>query len=430
MSKFNPLRAVAFLIPEPGPKRIFALSTFINTFGWGLVWTSMTLFLTKELHLSTRQVGVGMTLAGLVGLLGGMPIGDLADRRGPREIVRAVLLVQGIVTLCYVFVQGFFAFLVVVSLEVLCYSAYGAANGALVRRVGGDDVVAYRSQNRAIASLGMSIGTLFCGAAITIGTPLAYRSLIIGDAVTFLFSWAILARIPKYEPLPKPEGKSGSRWVALSDAPFVAYVALAGLLSMQYWVITQPLPLWVVNNTHAPRWSVSLFLLINTVLVVLFQARIGKSAGSIRAGGNALRRAGIMLLVSCSAIGLAVGLAGWAALLLLIGAVVLLTVAELWYVSGTYAFEFGLPPAHAQGQYQGLSGIGITLGATTAPILMVGVVLSLGQAGWVGLGVVFLLLGLVAPAVARWGERTRPAEEAVSETPASSPQPAPVAAHD
>jgi MFS family permease len=430
MPKFKPLRAIAFLIPEPGPKRIFALSTFINTFGWGLVWTSMTLFLTKELHLSTRQVGVGMTLAGLVGLLGGMPIGDLADRRGPREIVRAVLLVQGIVTLCYVFVQGFFAFLVVVSLEVLCYSAYGAANGALVRRVGGDDVVAYRSQNRAIASLGMSIGTLFCGAAITIGTPLAYRSLIIGDAVTFILSWAILARIPRYEPLPKPEGKSGSRWVALSDTPFVAYVALAGLLSMQYWVITQPLPLWVVNHTHSPRWSVSLFLLINTVLVVLFQARIGKNAGSIRAGGRALRRAGIMLLVSCSAIGLAVGLAGWAALSLLIGAVVLLTVAELWFVSGSYALEFGLPPAHAQGQYQGLSGIGITLGATTAPILMVGVVLSLGRAGWVGLGVVFLLLGLVAPAVARWGERTRPAEEPVSETPATNPQPAPVAAHN
>jgi MFS family permease len=425
MSESKPLRAFAFLIPEPGPKRIFALATFINTFGWGLVWTAMTLYLTREIHLSTTQVGLGMTVAGLIGLLGSMPIGDLADRRGPREIVRSVLLVQGIVTFCYIFVHGFFVYLIVVSLEVLCFSSYGAANGALIRRVGGDETVSYRSQNRAIASLGMSIGTLACGAAIEIGTPLAYRSLIIGDAVTFIISWAIMARVPRYQPLPKPEGKSGSRWAALSDTPFVVYVALAGVLSMQYWVITQPLPVWVVNHTHSPRWSVSLFLLINTVLVVLFQARIGKNAGSIRAGGRALRRAGVILLLSCSAIGLAVGLAGWAALLLLIGAVILLTLAELWFVSGSYALEFGLPPAHAQGQYQGLSGIGITLGATTAPILMLGVVLTLGRAGWIGLGVLFLLLGLVAPAVARWGERTRPVEEPETEVLDASTQPAP-----
>lgn len=409
MPKSKYLRGLAFLVPEPGPKRIFSLSMFINTFGWGLVWTAQTLYFIKDLHLSTRQVGLGMTLAGLIGLLGGMPIGDLADRRGPREVVRTVLLVQGIVTFCYVLIRGYAAFLIVVSLEVLCFSAYGAANGALIRRVGGSEAASFRSQNRAIASLGMSLGTLACGVAVEIGTPLAYRSLLTGDAVTFIIAWAILARVPKYEPLPKPEGTSGSRWAALADTPFVAYVALAGAISMQYWVITQPLPVWVVEHTHSPRWSVSLFLLINTVLVVLFQARIGKNATSIRAGGSALRRSGIIFLLSCSAIGLAVGLPDWAALLLLIGAVTLHTFGELWFVSGSYALDFALPPEHAQGQYQGLGGIGITLGATVAPVLMIGAVLSLGRAGWIGLGALFLLLGQLAPAVARWGERTRPA---------------------
>lgn len=54
---------------------------------------------------------------------------------------------------------------------------------------------------------------------------------------------------------------------------------------------------------------------------------------------------------------------------------------------------------------------------------MIGLVLSLGRAGWIGLGGLFLLLGLAAPAVARWGERTRPAP-----APGVEPEPEPVAA--
>jgi hypothetical protein len=48
-------------------------------------------------------------------------------------------------------------------------------------------------------------------------------------------------------------------------------------------------------------------------------------------------------------------------------------------------------------------------------VMMIGLVLSLGRAGWIGLGVLFVLLGLGGPAVARWGERTRPVPVAVGE---------------
>jgi hypothetical protein len=68
---------------------------------------------------------------------------------------------------------------------------------------------------------------------------------------------------------------------------------------------------------------------------------------------------------------------------------------------------FGLAPASAQGQYQGLLGIGMSVGAAVSPVLMIGLVLSLGRVGWVGLGGLFALSGLAAPAVARWGARTR-----------------------
>lgn len=180
-------------------------------------------------------------------------------------------------------------------------------------------------------------------------------------------------------------------------------------MTIQYFVILLSLPLWVVDHTHAPRWSVSAFLLINTLIVTFCQVRIGKNVGTIRQGGDALRRAGVLFLVSCSAIGLAAGLPGWAALLLLVAAVIVHTCGEMWFAAGGFAVVFGMPPAHAQGQYQGVATIGFGAGVAAAPVLLVGICLSYGRVGWAGLGAGLLLLGLAAPAVARWGERTRPA---------------------
>jgi hypothetical protein len=116
--------------------------------------------------------------------------------------------------------------------------------------------------------------------------------------------------------------------------------------------------------------------------------------------------------------GLAAGLPGWAALLLLIVAVALHTYGEIWHASATFALEFGLAPAHAQGQYQGLLGVGTGLGGAAAPVLLVGVVLGVGRVGFIALGACFALLGLAAPALARWGERSRPAStESASSLP-------------
>jgi hypothetical protein len=43
-----------------------------------------------------------------------------------------------------------------------------------------------------------------------------------------------------------------------------------------------------------------------------------------------------------------------------------------------------------------------------APLVLIGIVAGQGFAGWIGIGVFFLLLGAVSPAIAAWGERTRP----------------------
>ena len=395
------------LIPEAGSRRVYALATLVNTFGFGLVVTSLVLYFTRVVHLGSLQVGLGLTISGLIGLVAGVPVGALADRHGPRTVVRVTFLLQFLSALGYLFIRDFAAFVVVATVDMLAMNANQAADGALLRRVGGDDAAVFRSATHAITNVGISLGAVGCAIAVQIGTADAYRALIAVNALTFLGAWLVSARLPKYEPLPAPD--DGPRWGALADRAFVGYAAHNALLSMQYMILLLPLPLWIVGHTRAPGWSVGALLLLNTFIVIAFQVRVGRNVTTIRQGGAALRRAGLLFAVSCCAIGFTAGLPDWMALLLLAAAIAVLSAGELNHAAGTFTLDFGLAPAHAQGQYQGLAGLGLGAGGAAAPTLMIGLCLTFGTVGWIGLGGFFAVLGLTAPAIARWGERTRPA---------------------
>jgi hypothetical protein len=391
------------------------VATLINIIGFGLIVTAMTLFGTKVLHLSTARTGVALTIAGLVGLLAAIPMGALADRRGPREMLRLSQLVLAAAAFSYLFIHSFLGFLIVVSVDVSATNSSLAADGALLRRVGGEDAVTFRAKAQTVINLGISLGVIGTGIAVQINSPAAYRALFLVHGLTCLADVAALSRLPRFEAL--PGAHEGSPLGALRDRPFVAYAVLSGLMFMQYFVPIFLLPLWIVYHTHAPRWSVALITLINTVLVVLFQVRVAKRVQTVRQGGAALRRAGVIFLFSCSVLGLATGIPAWAALLVLAAGIALHTYGELWHASGSFALDFGLAPAHAQGQYQGLIGVGNGAGQAAAPVVLVGLFLSLGRLGFVLLGACFAVIGQFGPAVARWGERTRPAAPAPEAEP-------------
>ena len=408
MPSLNPGRALMFLVPESRTQRIYLLATLISVYGVGLILTAMTLYAIKVVHLTPERAGLALTIAGLVGLLAAMPAGALADRRGPRDISRLAMLLMAVAGVSFVlFARDFVSYLIVATVQGAALGASVTADVALLRRVGGEEATTFRSQTQAIFNLGISLGVATCGVAIQLNTLNAYRSLFLGQALTSLIGVALLGRLAKFQPLPGAHEESVV--AALKDRPFLGYTVLSGAMYMQYFVLSLLVPVWVVYHTHAPRWSVSAFVIVNTVLVVLFQVRIGKTVQTIRQGGSAIRRAGVIFLVSCSAMGLATGIPAWAALLLLAAAAVLHTYGELWHSAGTFALDFGLAPEHAQGQYQGLVGMGNGAGQALSPFVLIGLVLAGGRLGFALLGAWFALLGLAAPAVARWGERTRPA---------------------
>jgi len=109
------------------PLRRLATGTLLSAIGNGAWYTSWALFLTRSVGLSPAQVGVGMMLAGGVGLLAATPLGWLADRVGAREVYAALLLVQGAAALGYLAVGGPLAF--------VASGTYGAMAGNLALKV-------------------------------------------------------------------------------------------------------------------------------------------------------------------------------------------------------------------------------------------------------------------------------------------------------
>lgn len=405
------------LLPEPGPSRTLALSTLVNTVGRGTWLTASALFLTRSVGLTVTQVGVALTLTALVSLVASTPMGYLADRLGPRGLQMAALLASAGCTAALVTVRSFTGFLVVGVLMAVADAGTRGARGALIAgAVPPGQRVRIRAYLRAVTNVGISVGTVLAGFALAADTRGAYVTLILLDAATYVLAAAVLLRLPPVPPMPAPA--HGPRLIALRDRPFLAFTVLDGLMSMHFSLINIALPLWIAGHTTAPNWLISACLLVNTVVVILFQVRASRGTEDLTGAGRAARRAGVLLAVACALFAAGGGVPVAVAVPLLLAGALVHVVGELWHAAAGWGISFGLAPAHAHGQYQGAYGMGMQLGSMVAPVVVTTLAIGWGVPGWLVLGVVFLLLGALVPPVVRWAARTRPA--------APEPAPAPV----
>ncbi|MEH1169768.1 MFS transporter [Micromonospora sp. CPCC 205539] len=400
------------LLPPPGPARILTLGTLVKTVGRGLWLVASALFLTRSVGLSATQVGVGLTISALVGVLASAPSGYLADRLGPRGVQVGALFAAGTLTVGLTAVRSFPAFLLVGAATALADAVERGARGALIAgAIPADQRVRTRAYLRATTNVGISVGAVLGGFAITADTRTGYVALILTTAAASLAAAAVLVRLPSVAPVAAPT--HGPRLIALRDRPFLAFTLLDGLMSMHFSLLTIALPLWIAGHTRAPIWMISALTLVNTILVVLLQVRAARSADTVPGAARSARRAGVAVALACvlfAASGAlptagAIGLLGCGALAHVVG--------ELWHSAAGWGISFGLAPANAQGQYQGTYGMGYELGKMLAPVVVTTLALGWGVPGWLALGGLFLLLGALVPPVVAWASR-RPALEPVS----------------
>ncbi|WP_327699813.1 hypothetical protein [Streptomyces sp. NBC_00459] len=182
-------------------------------------------------------------------------------------------------------------------------------------------------------------------------------------------------------------------------------------MAIQFKVLTVAIPLWLVGATTAPHWLISGTMFTGTVIVVAFQVRAGRNIDSPVAGGSAYCRAGMAFLIACSLISLSAGIPAWAAATLLITAVVIHTVGELWHAAAGFEVSFALAPRHAIGQYLGVFGLGTGLAEALGPGLLIALCITWSRPGWYAVGAMFALTGMAAPPGVRWTQHHQHARQ-------------------
>lgn len=380
-------------IPKESAIRTLSLATLINTFGNGLFMTIEVIYFTFQVGLSPTQVALGLSIGGGVSLLFSIPAGHLADRFGPRDIGAIAYASEGIILACFVFVHSFLPFLILSLLSGAIGAIGQTLRMAMIAQFGvGEERVRIRAYTRAVTNLGLGLGTIFAGIALAINTDTGYITMLLLDSATFIGAALIWRKLPYLAPtVAKGEPLS---FIALKDKKYLAATLLNGVMSLHFVLQNVAIPLWVVQETNAPRWWVAVIMLVNTIAVILFQVRASRGTGDVKAGARMFNRAGYFVAGACILYALSSGVSTIFACTLLIAAMLVHVTGELIGSAGSWSIGFGLADQNHQGQYQGVYSLGWGIGGAFGPTIVTALAIGMGRVGWLILAIIFLLTGI------------------------------------
>lgn len=385
-------------------------AALIDWLGTGLFLAMSTVFFVRVVGLSVTEVGSGLTIAALAALPLIALVGRLADRYGPRDMLILTEVLQGAATAGYLTVHGWWGFLSVTFLVAVTQQAAPP----LIQSLVGELAVEERrtkilAVHRTVINVGLSAGGLVAGLLLGLGLHHALQVLLIADAVAFAVAALVLCA------LPNPPGSRGravsGRWKALRDTRLLALSGYDALMSLWQPMLNVAFPLWLATRTRAPLSLVGVLYAAACLCAIFLQYPASVlTATPVRAMRGYSYAA---LCLSASSLAFAAAPLGpaWAAIALLTASVLVLTVGEIGQVSSAWTLSFAIAPPGNRNVYLATFSAGRSLSRAVGPLLMTGVVLALGEAGWIALAAVFAaasVLPVIATRIAKPGIITSP----------------------
>ena len=401
--------------PEDPVARALTAASMSLTVANGMFYAVSALLFTRSMGIDAITVGIGLTVAGAVGVLASLGAGFLADKVGALRLLIVCVLAQGLALASFAVADGVVAFVAIACLATGTRQAGASARSALVARsFTGPSRVEMRARLHVVVNVGIGVGTCVAAIALLVDTNVAYRTsvLVVGLlAAGGALPLVRLARRPASEhatvPSSRAEDDAAGVPVALSpetvsvrgrspfrDPHYLAMVGLTSIFGVHFGLQTVGLPLWIAGHTDAPTVMISGLLLLNTVLVALFQVRFSRGATSVAGAARTMTRACVVLALACGLYGAAAVGNVVLAIVVLVLAGVVHAAAELWGEAGSWTLSFDMADERTAGAYQGVSQMGHAVAMMVAPLLVTATAIAHGTAGWAALAGVFLLVGL------------------------------------
>jgi MFS family permease len=410
--------------------RILVIATLISRVGRGVFLTVTVLYFTLIVGLAPHEVAIVLGAASAAGVLSSLAGGWLADRVSARRLLVVLSALDGVGLICYVFADGFVSALVIAVLVGAIEQAANSTRMAIVARAfDGERRVHARAVLRTVTNVAIAVGSGIGALALLAGTAEAYRWIIVGAGVMYLLGLTQLVRLPSSVDAPARSVSepvttmTGSTDVAASaraerralrahspwrDPRYLALTALSAVFGMQFGVGEIGVPLWIANETAAPEVLVAAVLILNTVIVVLFQVPLSRGTHDLRKAGRVSAVAAWLMAAACFVYASATGLPTGFAIAVIVLAALAHAFAEVLSQAGGWGLSFELADPVRAGTYQGVFSMGYSVGAMAAPLVVTSTALTHGLAGWAILAAIFLASGLGTWAIARSAARSAP----------------------
>lgn len=398
--------------------RSMSYQSVLSAFGEGAFLTGSAVYFTQIVGLSAAQVGLGLTIGGAVTFLFSVPLGRAADAVGTRRTWILGSLLEAVFFGCWFLVDGFTGFVAVtIALQLAgtwMRAGRNAYRFAIFPRSTRVRSLAYM---RAARNVGYSLGALAGGLALAADSDVLIHAVPLLTAVLLLANTYWISLLPALPPeeeeathdsapstLEQAMSGAGERGGALRNRGFVLMSTFDGVLSTNQVLLNVVIPLWLVQETDAPRVLLAWLFGTNTVLAVAFQVAAARGVNDVATSLRAQRRGAAFFVLSCGIVLVTHDTIGWVTIVLVWVGHLTVTGSELFQSAGQWGLQAELSDPRRRGEYQGVAQLGYTLGTVWAPAAYTYLAITHDAVGW------FVIAGIVAVAAIGLHPAARAAE--------------------
>ncbi|KQZ75790.1 MFS transporter [Nocardioides sp. Root151] len=412
------------LLPDSALARRLSYQSVLFAIGEGVFITGNAVFFTQIVGLTAAQVGLGLSIAGLVTFVLSVPAGKLADRVGPKRIWSIGAVAGALLYLTYPWIHGFIGFVAIVCGLALVEAAGGAGRGAYTIDVfPREERVRSLAFMRSALNIGFTLGALIGGLALAMHDDDVIRAVpLFTAAILFVNAW-LITRLPDAAhdhpapPAPPAEVVSAgadeiapaverpASTSALRNRGFVLLGLMNGVLGTNQVLLNVVIPLWLVTETDAPRTLLAWLFGTNTVLAVLLQVRAARGSETVDGALRATRLCAISFVLSCVLIMVTADTLSWVTILLIWLGHVTITGAELFQSAAAWGFMAELSDPDRRGEYQGAWRLGNQFTWIIGPAAYTWLAMHWGMSGWMLIAGLAVAASAIAHPAARSAER-------------------------
>lgn len=345
---------------EPALRPVLAVGLIGSTcFSAG--WIFAGIWAIQELGATSGQLGNTFLIAAVAAIVSGYLGGHASDYIGRRPVILIGWTLVAAVFLSYAFVGHH----VYVGLGLFVIAGIGGSVGGGADQAMVADLVPPERHEAGYASvrvannLGVAFGPVI-GGLLLIGGH--YNVLWIGVsamsclAIAIAYRW--LPRRGAYTPDEPPS--RGSFGVISKDGAFLTFLASGALAYLVYVAYETVLPISAVNTHHLAPSTWGFIVVINPVLVTLFQLRVTRWTAGFPAGP---KLATAMLLMGGSFLLLLIS----GSVAMFVAVMFVFVVGEMLWVPTSQSIVAALAPEDVRGAYMGAFGSTAAVGFALGP---------------------------------------------------------------